>query len=119
VVIAFLNAVAQCGLVAWTFFEFQDASHQILLFGAGASPEDLRAQILARAKDRGVPITPADLTVHREGVRTVAVATYTQPIEVFPRFVYPVPLSFTVDALSYENPHRELRGGAQAKTKAR
>jgi Flp pilus assembly protein CpaB len=100
VVAALLNAVAQCGLVAMTFFQFQDASQEILLFGGQASPNELQAQILVRAKDLAVPIETDNVTVQREGVRTVAVATYTQEVELFPRVKYAVPLSFSVDALS-------------------
>jgi len=102
VVLALLNAVVHAGLVAFTYFQFRDASQNIVLFGHRASPEELHGQILDRAKDLSVPIVAADLTVERTGVRTVAVATYTEQVELFPRFTYPVPLSFSVDALSYE-----------------
>jgi hypothetical protein len=105
-VIALLNALVQCGLVAWTYFEFKDASQKIVLFSGSASPEDMQSDILARAKDLKVPVVPSDVTVHREGVRTVAVATYTQQVELFPRVSYPVPLSFSVDALSYGGAYR-------------
>ena len=101
-VVAVLNAVVHAGLVAFTYFQFRDASQNIVLFGHRATPEELHGQILDRAKDMDVPLVAAGLTVERAGVRTVAQATYTDMIEYFPRFNYPVSLSFSVDALSYE-----------------
>ena len=41
---------------------------------------------------------PCCVDVVREGSRTAAYASYTQPVEFFPTFVYPLDLSFTVEA---------------------
>lgn len=116
VVAAVINAVVQGGLVAATFFQFRDAAQEIVLFGGAAPEEDLLWQILERAKQLEVPVQSSDVTVHREGVRTVAVAAYTQDVELFPRFKYPVPFSFTVDALSYQG---NYAAPPPAKTKPR
>jgi hypothetical protein len=95
-----VNAMARGAMAAWTFYEFRDASQQLVLFGAGSSTTDLHNQILARAGELEVPVAPENVDVQREGPRTWAAVAYTQPVEFFPRWVYPVRLSFTVDAFS-------------------
>ena len=88
-------------MVAMAYFQFQDAAQQTLVFGARLSPEELHKAILERAKDHQVPLNAADLSVSRRGVRTVADVAYTQQVELFPRYNYPLALSFRVDAVSY------------------
>ena len=39
-----------------------------------------------------------DVMVRREGARTVADVSYTDTVELFPRFSYPVNFSFTAEA---------------------
>jgi hypothetical protein len=60
----------------------------------------LRDEILAKAKELSLPIQPDDVRVRRDGVRTTAQAAYTQPVEFFPKFQYPIKFSFLVDAVS-------------------
>jgi hypothetical protein len=45
-----------------------------------------------------VPLEEDGLTVSREGGRTVADVAYSESVEVFPRFFYPVEFSFTAEA---------------------
>ncbi len=101
IVAVLLNAVARCGVVAMAYFRFQDEAQQTLVFGARLSPEALSKEILVRAKDHEVPLRPADLKVVRQGIRTVADVAYVQPVELFPSYIYALPLSFRVDAVSY------------------
>ena len=87
-------------MAAWTFYEFRDASQQLVLFGAGTATTDLHNQIVARAGELEVPVAPENISVQREGARTWADVEYRQPIEFFPRWVYPARLHFTVEAFS-------------------
>jgi hypothetical protein len=100
IALALLNAVGRGAMAAWTFYEFRDASQQLVLFGGGTSTTDLHNQILARAGELEVPVAPENVNVQRDGARTWADVAYTQPIEFFPRWVYRAPLSFTVEAFS-------------------
>jgi hypothetical protein len=93
-----LNAVAHCGLVARNYFMFQDAAQQVVLFGAESSLAEIEERIRGRAAQYDVPLPDDGLHVRRDGARTVADAVYTDQVEVFPNFRYPVVLSFTVEA---------------------
>ncbi|MBI4266705.1 MAG: hypothetical protein HY657_20245 [Acidobacteria bacterium] len=102
IVLAVLNAVAHAGLAAWDYYQLRDEAQQLIVFGAQSTTAELHNRILAKAEELEVPLEPANLDVQREGNRTFVYASYTQPIELFPRFTYPVDLSFTVDAFSVE-----------------
>ncbi len=93
-----LNAVVRCGLVAKNYFEFQDATQQAVIFGSDLSVGELDEEIRGRAKEHDVPLPDAGLTLTREGARTVAEVAYTDLVEPFPNFKYPVQLSFKVEA---------------------
>jgi hypothetical protein len=60
----------------------------------------LRDEILAKAKELNVPVAASDVSVQRDGVRTVARAAYTQPVEFLPNYAYPIKFTFLVDAVS-------------------
>jgi hypothetical protein len=47
-----------------------------------------------------VPIASENVSIRREGSRTWADAKYTEQIEVFPRYRYPVEFSFSVEGFN-------------------
>jgi hypothetical protein len=97
VMLAVLNAVARAGSAAWTYYQFRDAVQQSVIFGSGTPIGELHGQILARANELEVPVTAEQVTVQREGTRTWADVSYTQPVELFPRYTYPFDFEFSVD----------------------
>jgi hypothetical protein len=97
-----LNAVFRTGVVAWDYYELRDEAQQLVVFGAGMSSVDLHNRILIKARELQVPLQSEDLTVRRDGQRTIVEARYTQPIEYFPNHAYPAELSFAVDAFSMQ-----------------
>jgi len=100
VALVILNAVARGAIAAWSYYQFRDAAAEIVLFGGGTATPDLHNQILSRAKEFDLPVAPGNVDVQRAGARTWADVAYTQPVEFFPRYIYPVELSFTVDTFS-------------------
>ena len=98
VLIAILNAVARLGLAATSYYQFRDAALEILTFGAQVSTDDLQRDIYRKAQSLQVPLGIEGVRVSREGPRTSAAAAYTQAVEVFPTFVYPVTFRFSVEA---------------------
>jgi hypothetical protein len=100
IALVILNAVARGAMAAWSYYEFRDAAAELVLFGSRATTTELHDQILSRAGELDVPVAPANVNVQRQGARTWADVSYTQPVEYFPRNFYPVELSFTVDAFS-------------------
>ena len=100
VVAAVLHAVAQAGLVAWDYYQLKDSTHQLITFGSQVPTGRLHNQILEMAWERELPLSSEDVLVQRRGVRTTAVARYTQQYEYFPNNFYPVELDFAVEAYS-------------------
>jgi len=61
-----------------------------------STPEAVKKNVLARAKDLGLPVEPKDVTVQRRGGRVVITARYTIPIE-FPGYTYVIEVNHVVD----------------------
>jgi hypothetical protein len=93
-----VNAVYHSGSAFLKYYQFKDETQQMILFGQGQSVSDLTSQILGEATKRDVPLDEEGLTVTREGARTLAEVTYTEAIEVFPRYFYPMDFSFSAEA---------------------
>jgi hypothetical protein len=100
IVVALLNAIGHAGMAAWRHFQLRDQAEQLVLFGGATPTEQIADQIAQIAEELEVPVAPEDIVVTRQGPRTVAEAYYTVPVELFPRFFYPVDLSFMVEAFS-------------------
>ena len=104
IAIALLNAVVRGADSAWNYYQLKDAAQRALLFGAQASSQQIHAQIMERAVELRLPLMPEDLRVSWRSGRRLAEASYTQQIEFFPRYRYPVLFSFNVDAVSVGTP---------------
>jgi hypothetical protein len=104
IAIALLNAVVRGADSAWNYYQLKDAAERALLFGTQASSKQIHEQIMERAVELRVPLMPEDLTVSWRAGRRIAEASYTQQIEFFPRYNYPVLFSFNVDTVSVGTP---------------
>jgi len=104
IAIALLNAVVRGADSAWNYYQLKDAAQRALLFGTQASSRQIHEQIMERAVELRLPLMPNDLTVSWRAGRRVAEANYTQQIEFFPSYRYPVLFSFNVDAVSVGTP---------------
>ena len=100
IVIAIINAAARVGLAAAKYYQLKDQSQQLVTFGANTSPGELQNHILERATALQVPLVFDDILVTRDGLKTTAQAAYTQPVEVFPNYKYPVRFQFTVEGIN-------------------
>jgi hypothetical protein len=94
---AIINAAARYGLSAWTQYEFRDAVQQILLFGAEASTDELKNEIMMQAERQGVPLEREALDVEQRDSVVTARAGYLDEIELFPRYVYPKTWEFSLE----------------------
>ena len=100
IVLALLNAIGRSAYAAWNYYQLKDGTQQLLTFGAEATPDQLVQEILQKATELRIPLDAEHVDIRRDGDRTSAAVAYTQPVELFPRYVYPVELSFSVDALA-------------------
>jgi hypothetical protein len=108
IAVALLNAVVRAADAAWNYYQLKDAAQQTLLFGGQATSEQLHGQIMSTAADLRIPLKPEELSVRMRTGRRTATAAYTQPIEFFPNYQYPVDFSFSVDAATPGVPDDEF-----------
>ena len=102
---AIINAAARYGLSTWTQYQFRDAVQQILLFGAGASTDDLENEIMMEAERQDVPLEREKVDVQQRDAVVTAEASYLDEIELFPRYVYPKTWEFNLEVR-----HVDMRG---------
>ena len=95
-----INAAAHAGMAAFSYYQLKDASQQLVTFGASASEGEIQNQILAKAQTLNVPVQTDGIFVRREGLHTLVTASYTQPVELFPHYPYPVNFRFSVEAMT-------------------
>ena len=95
-----INATARAGLAAMRHYQFKEAAHQAVLFGAGTPTAEVRELIVARGKELSLPVGLESVTVRRQGGRTWADAAYSQSVEFFPRQIYAMNFSFQVESYS-------------------
>jgi hypothetical protein len=104
IAVAVVNAAARGGDSAWRYYQLKDAAERALLFGSSSTSERLHAQIMESAAELRIPLEPEDLRVHWGTGRRIAEASYTEPIEFFPSYQYPVLFSFNVDTIAIGTP---------------
>jgi hypothetical protein len=95
---AIVNAAYRGGSVAMKYFQFKDTVERMVLFGQSESVGELNSQILEEAEKQSVPLDSDGVSVTRDGARTVADVAYSETVELFPRYFYPVDFSFTAEA---------------------
>ena len=88
----------------WQYYQFKDAAQQVVLFGQQSEPEEIQANILAKATELNVPVSADDIKISRNGSRTIAEGSYVQAVPFFPNYPYPVKFTFLVDAVSLGGP---------------
>jgi len=93
-----VNAAYRGGSVFLKYYQFKDETQQMVLFGQAETVQALAGQILNEAVKREVPLDGDGVSVNREGMRTVAEVSYTERIEIFPRYFYPMAFSFSAEA---------------------
>ena len=93
-----VNAAYRGGSAYLKYYQFKDETQQMILFGQAEQVGDLTKQILGEAAKRDVPLDADDVMVTREGTRTLAEVSYTENVEIFPRYFYPVSFSFNAEA---------------------
>ena len=93
-----VNAAYRGGSVFLKYYQFKDETQQMILFGQAETVQALSSQILGEAMKRDIPLDDDGVNVTRQGMRTVAEISYTEPVELFPRYSYPVAFSFSAEA---------------------
>jgi hypothetical protein len=95
VVAVVLNGAYRIGMAEYRFSQLKDSTHSMLVLGTETPIEQVKEQILTKAADLNLSVSPDRVSVTREGVRTTATVAYQEDVEVFPGYTYPRNYSFT------------------------
>ena len=95
VVAAVINAAYHVGMDEYRFSQLKDTTHTQLVLGTQTPIEQLKVNVLQKAADLKLPVSPEKVTFAREGVRTTVTLSYNTEPEVFPGYKYPRDHSFT------------------------
>jgi len=95
-----LHATWRAGTAYMRYYGFKDEVTQIAQFGLNVPNNTLHAHVLDAAKRLDIPVDPATVTVQRRQAHIIIDASYTEPVELFPRYVYPWEAKVHVDVLT-------------------
>lgn len=98
IALALANAVVRAGLVAMAYYQLKDAAQQEATWGGRISTAELARHVIEKAAELDVPLEAEGVSASRSDNLTVIRVDYTQPVELFPSFIYPVDLAFEVEA---------------------
>jgi hypothetical protein len=98
--VAIVNATARVGMAAARYYQLKDQSQELVTFGGSAGPGELQNEILLKAEALRLPLASDDILVTREGLRTTATAAYTDSVELFPNYKYPIRFQFKVEGVN-------------------
>jgi hypothetical protein len=104
IVAVILNGVARAGNTAWKYYQFKDATQQIAVFGSQTATSRLHGQVMDKARSLGLPVADEQVSVTRDGLRTTIAVAYEQPVEIFPQYVYTLPVKFAAEGVYAGNP---------------
>lgn len=83
------NAAWRIGSAYASFYKFKDAVQEMSQSSPDSSEAELRQRILELASQFDLPINEDSFSVRRENYRTYINGSYTQQLEVLPRYPYP------------------------------
>lgn len=98
IALALANAAVRAGMVAMAYYQLKDAAQQEVTWGGRIAPAELANHVLEKAAELDVPLDAEGVEARRNQDLTVISVDYTQPVELFPSFIYPVDLAFEVRA---------------------
>ena len=94
------NAGWRIGSAYVSFYSFEDAVQEASRFAGDKSEADLRQRILELAAQFDLPVTESSFSIRREHDHTYIDGTYTQPLEVLPRYRYPWSFTWSTDTFT-------------------
>jgi hypothetical protein len=95
-----IHATWRAGSVYMRYYQFRDEARQIAQF-QGARPEsEIHERVLEAAARHQIPVDGEAVSVTRRDNHTYIDATYTERIELLPRYFYPWEFRMNVDAFT-------------------
>jgi hypothetical protein len=104
-----IHALYQFVPVYINYHMFKDDVKQTVLFGGGASQQQLVEQVMRHAETRQVPLDRNNVWVRTEPTQIVIDAAYEQPVKVLPWHTYTWHVNVSGSALLMSAPRRGTR----------
>ncbi|MEO8681210.1 MAG: hypothetical protein ABI665_19325 [Vicinamibacterales bacterium] len=76
--------VAQVGMAAYKYYQFEDAVHEAVLFAPQATDADIVASITSLAGDQDVPLDASDIQVTRTQNEVKVQMSYEEDVSLIP-----------------------------------
>ncbi|RPI48776.1 MAG: hypothetical protein EHM55_25035 [Acidobacteria bacterium] len=96
-----VHATWRAGNVYLRYYQFKDNVQQAAQFSDRRPEHELRERVMSLAGQYEIPLAPEALQVRREDNHTIVDATYTERIELLPRYFYPWEFKVNVDTFTY------------------
>jgi hypothetical protein len=95
-----LHATWRAGTVYLRYYQFKDDVTQVAQFGTNQTDNQLRNGVIDAAKRREIALDPESVSVRRQNHHIIIDATYTEQVELAPRYFYPWDAKLHVDVLT-------------------
>jgi len=96
-----VHATWRAGNVYLRYYQFKDNIQQAAQFSSRRSESELHERVMTLAQQFEIPITPEAVHVKHTDNHTLVDATYTERIELLPRYFYPWEFKVRVDTFVY------------------
>jgi hypothetical protein len=96
-----VHATWRASTVYMRYYEFKDQVHEAAQFSDRKPESELRARVMTLAERHQIPLAAEALNVRREENHMLVDATYTERIELLPRYFYPWEFKVHVDTFTY------------------
>lgn len=95
-----IHATWRAGTVYWRHYQFRDGVRQAAQFAGQRSDTELHGQVMELARANEIPLEPGRVQVRRVDNHTLIDASYTEAIELLPRYRYPWDFKVNVDTFT-------------------
>lgn len=96
-----IHATWRTGSVYVRYYEFKDGVQEAAQFSGERPENELYQRVLTLAEQHQIPLEPDAVRVRRQDNHTLVDATYTERIEIVPRYFYPWQFRVNVDTFTY------------------
>jgi hypothetical protein len=88
IVLAIAHAAYRTIPVYWRYVQFRDEVTEVARFSAGRSEAEIRDQVAELITKFNVPLDPFQVPIEPGKNATAIDASYEQPVEVLPKYIY-------------------------------
>lgn len=101
--LAIVLAIAHAGYravpVYWNYVQFRDEVTEVARFSGGRSEQDIRNRVAEIISRHDLPLDPAEVSIVPSRGSTAIDASYEQPVELLPKYVYKWKFDVKVDVM--------------------